>query len=164
MSVIDRKWRGIITCNRKEYGCTMLTYLSKVQSCLVNNSPCFWSQSEWSNVLKDFRDDTRTSVRNKWFADNFRLLAHLSTLIADCSELLLVMDRKAAGYYGRRRILIRQIQRVEKMSAKLRMQRSRSYPTVTRTPTSLRSSTSSVNRKTIVTTTLLIISLAMWKR
>lgn len=94
-------------------------FYSKVQSCLVSNSPCFWSQKEWSNVLKACRDDPRTNVRNKWFVDNFRLLAHLSTLIADCSELLLVMDRNGIGFNPRRRILTGQIQRVEKMSAKL---------------------------------------------
>ncbi|KAJ6786391.1 hypothetical protein PWT90_10029 [Aphanocladium album] len=58
--------------------------------------------------------------RNIWFDDNWRIVAKIATLLADCSKFILCTTGGSPGYYEKRRVLKGQIQRVGKLAAKLR--------------------------------------------
>lgn len=70
-------------------------------------------------LLKRYRDDSATNARNKWFTDNWRLIALTTTLLAECSNFILNMNQEAPRYKTTRKKLIAQVQRVNNIREKL---------------------------------------------
>lgn len=59
-------------------------------------------------------------MRRKWFKDSWRLQAHTTTMLANCSEFILALNPETPGYEEKRQRLMDEVLGVEKMCAKQR--------------------------------------------